>query len=249
MTAVLWVGNKSLSHVLACIERTKNRLLDAGESEAARTQIIQAVMSYWSAHPGVALSIVEKLLNYGILSPATVIQWALVNYAGARRGGALAQAHVFELVFNTVVKVTNRLHQVILFPSKPANGQGADGDVDMANNNGAVNGGPPDETKTAEIKAMRDLFSLMDDSLVAWASGSKDEMIEVADDSTLDRERLVRRWGDRWARVFRRRAAMEEAFLLEAQKPKPEAETAVGGGAEKPQNGNGQIASSDDVIE
>ena len=214
MTSVLWVGSKSLSHVLACIERTKNRLLDAGESEAARLQIISAVMTYWSAHPGVALSIVEKLLNYSILSPATVIQWALVNYAGARRGGALAQAHVYELVFNTVAKVTSRVRQVVQSaPPQPANGNGtADGDVTMAE------GGASDEAKTAEIKAMRDLFRLMDDSLVAWASGSKDELIEVADGTTPEREKLVRRWGERWLRVFRRRAAIEEAFLLEVGK-------------------------------
>src|SRR5512142_2361279 len=82
-TAVLWVGSKSLSHVLAGIERSKDRLLDAGAvSEAARAQIIAAVMAYWGAHPGVAVSIVEKLLNYAILSPAVVIQWALSSHDG-----------------------------------------------------------------------------------------------------------------------------------------------------------------------
>ena len=78
MTAICWVGSKSLSHVLACIDRTKTRLLEAGNSsEAARAQIISAVMSYWHAHPGIALSITKKLLNYYILTTFTLVESAL----------------------------------------------------------------------------------------------------------------------------------------------------------------------------
>ncbi|KAK4123231.1 hypothetical protein N657DRAFT_690868 [Parathielavia appendiculata] len=41
---------------------------------------ISATMAYWSAHPGVALVTIEKLLNYSILTPETVINWALVMF-------------------------------------------------------------------------------------------------------------------------------------------------------------------------
>jgi nuclear cap-binding protein subunit 1 len=197
VTAVLWVGSKSLSHVLAAIERTKDRLLDAGSaSEAARTQIISAVIDYWAAHPGVAVAIVEKLLNYSILSPESVIQWALVSRAGASRGDALSWAWTYEMVANTVTKVTRRVRQVATV---------------------AEAGAEVDETREREIAAMRNLFRSMDDALVAWASGSKDEMIEATDGDG-EHERLVRRWGERWSRVFRRKAAIEEAFLIEAAK-------------------------------
>ncbi|KAI1498508.1 MIF4G like-domain-containing protein [Biscogniauxia marginata] len=188
MTAVCWVGSKSLSHVLACIERTKDRLLDAGAaSEAARAQIITAVMSYWSAHPGVAISIVEKLLNYSIVTPGSVIDWALVSDRAGPYGQALSKAWVFELVFNTVVKVTGRLRQVV----SGGIGEGAE----------------------EEVAAMRDLFKGMDDALISWAQGTKDQIMDpmVSDGG----EDLVKRWGERWLRVFRRRSAIEEAFLLE----------------------------------
>ncbi len=226
-TAVLWVGSKSLSHVLAAIERTKDRLLDAGGvSEAARAQIITAVMAYWSAHPGVALSIVEKLLNYSILSPETVIQWALVSHAGAHRGRTLADAYVFELVFNTVVKVTSRLRQVVASSAaitikKQANNE-LDGDSAMESD-GIGN----DEAQTAEAEATaaRHLFRLIDDAMVAWASGTKDEMVEDGDignghgpNTPAERNVMVQRWGQRWLRVFRRRSAIEEAFLLDVDK-------------------------------
>jgi nuclear cap-binding protein subunit 1 len=188
MTTVCWVGSKSLSHVLACIERTKDRLLDAGAaSEAARAQIITAVVNYWSAHPGVAISIIEKLLNYSIVTPGAVVDWALVGDRAGPYGQALSKAWVFELVFHTVVKVTMRLRQVV-----------KDG---------------VSEGLQEEIATMRELFRAMDDALVSWAQGTKDQMMDpsVSDGG----EDLVKRWGERWLRVFRRRAAIEEAFLAE----------------------------------
>ncbi|RYO77998.1 hypothetical protein DL766_010499 [Monosporascus sp. MC13-8B] len=189
VTVVCWVGSKSLSHVLACIERTKDRLLDAGAaSEAARAQIITAVMSYWSAHPGVAITIVEKLLNYSIITPASVIDWALVSDRAGLYGEALSKAWVFELVFNTVVKVTGRLRQVV--------------------SAGGLSGVAEDE-----VVGMRDLFKAMEDALISWAEGTKDQIMDpVVSDGGED---LIKRWGQRWLRVFRRRSAIEEAFLVE----------------------------------
>ena len=213
VTCVLHVGSKSLSHVLAAIERTKDRLTDAGAaSDAARTQIISATMAYWAAHPGVALCIIEKLLNYSILTPQTVIAWALVGRAGNTRGEALSTAYVYEMVFNTVVKVTGRVRQLVATPPDA----GADA-TDEA------------ETRDREINAMRALFAAIEDALASWADGSKDEML-MTDDENGEADKLVRRWGQRWLRVFRRRAAIEEAFLVEAEKERARRELTAGGG-------------------
>ncbi|KAI2643513.1 MIF4G like-domain-containing protein [Xylaria nigripes] len=195
MTAVCWVGSKSLSHVLACIERTKDRLIDAGAaSEAARAQIITAVMNYWSAHPGVALSIIEKLLNYSIITPSTVVDWALVGDRAGAQGQALSKAWVFELVYHTVVKVTSRLRQVLQSGTS--------------------------ENSQEETTAMRDLFKSIDDALVSWSQGTKDQLTDPA--ASGGDEELVMRWGERWLRVFRRRMAIEEAFLAENQTTRSE---------------------------
>lgn len=202
VTAVLHMGSKTLSHVLAAIERNKDRLLDIGAaSDAAREQILDSVASYWAAHPGVAVTIVEKLLNYSILSPLTVVRWALVSKAGRETGGALAEGYVYEVVFNTVVKVSARVRSVLAGPAAAKSG----GDTAM--------GG----TEEVEVRAMRELFGGISDALVAWADGSKDEMIGEGDEDR-GRDRLVKRWGSRWLRVFRRRAAIEEAFVQEAER-------------------------------
>ncbi|KAK7953964.1 hypothetical protein PG988_014658 [Apiospora saccharicola] len=196
MTAICWVGSKSLSHVLACIERTKDRLLDVGAaSEAARLQIITSVISYWSAQPGVAVVIIEKLLNYSIVTPGAVIDWALVSGKAGPGGEALSKSWVFELVLNTVVKVTSRVRQVLA-------------------------SGVADGAAETEVAAMRDLFKSMDDALTSWAEGSKDQMMDPAepmDGLGGKRAELVQRWGERWLRVFRRRSAIEEAHMLAAK--------------------------------
>ncbi|KAL2023829.1 hypothetical protein VTK56DRAFT_1096 [Thermocarpiscus australiensis] len=221
VTCVLHVGSKSLSHVLAAIERTKDRLADAGAaSDAARTQIVAAVMAYWSAHPGVALAIVEKLLNYSILTPATVVNWALLARAGSTRGEALAAAHIYEMVFNTVAKVTGRVRQLVLRGSPSSD---------------------DDATRELEIKRMRALFASIEDALASWASGTKDEMLEAAGDNG-EVDGHVRRWGERYLRVFRRKRAIEEAFLAEAARERERAgeareEEAVKEGENENENG------------
>jgi nuclear cap-binding protein subunit 1 len=203
MTTVCAVGAKSLSHILTYIDRTKGRLIEVGgASEAARAQIISSVMAYWRNHPGVALSIVEKLLNYGILTPLSVVEWVLLagpsssaaGRDGRRLGESLAGAHMFEMVVHTIAKVTGRVRQVALASAD---------ELDYA----------------PEAKAMRDLFRTMDEALIGWADGSKDLDGDVEDDA-MDAEKvlLVRRWAGRWMRVFRRKAAFQDAFLAEVAK-------------------------------
>lgn len=199
MTSICWVGSKSLSHVLACIDRTKGRLLDVGSTDAARSQIISAVMAYWSAHPGVALSIVEKLLNYSILTPFSVVDWALIASTpsnGTEGGTSLGQPHIFELVSNTVAKVTSRARQVAASPDSTA------------------------EEREREIKGLRDVVKAVNDALVSWAGGSKDELMEQGDGSS-EEEAMIRRWGQRWLRVFQRVAAVEETAVVAAAAANP----------------------------
>ncbi|KAG6041061.1 hypothetical protein E4U41_006084 [Claviceps citrina] len=210
MTAVCWVGSKSLSHVLACIDRTKARLMDAGSSSpAARSQVISSVMNYWSAHPGVALSIIEKLLNYSILTPLSIVDWTLVASTpinGAQGGAALGQAHMYELITNTVTKVSGRVRQLLTSP-----------DAD-------------EQTRDKEVALMRDLFRAINDALASWASGSKDQLMEDGDGFS-DGEAMIRRWAQRWQRVFQRLAAIEETFVAEAKSGRWAADVVADGAA------------------
>ena len=202
VTSICFVGSKSLSHVLSCIERNKERLLAIGSaSQRARCQIITSVMEYWTDQPGIAINIIDKLLNYTILSPLSVLEWALSEYMAA--GAILSKPHIFEMISATVGKVTNRMRQIVAARTQPGL---YDPQLSVI-----------DETLTRERSDMAALFKFIEDSIVSVAAGSNDELMERGDGSgDLPEDAILRQWGRRWLRVFRRKAAVEEAFITDA---------------------------------
>jgi nuclear cap-binding protein subunit 1 len=165
-------------------------------------------MEYWKHQPGVGLNIIDKLLNYTILIPMSVIEWALVDHV--QRGTALSEAWVYEMISSTVGKVTNRVRQIVAALRRP---------------------GLPEEqvallkeTLEREMSDMKTLFGSIDDALLSFRDGNQDQMME-ADSQSQNESTLVRSWGARWMRVFQRKYAVEENWIKEElAKPLPEPE-------------------------
>jgi nuclear cap-binding protein subunit 1 len=206
MTAVCFIGSKSLSHVLSCIERCKERLLNIGpQSEAARRQIVKSVVEYWKDQPGTAVNIVDKLLNYTIVTPESVILWALGAEA-LGNGSALAEGWRYEMIAVTVGKVTNRVRQIVQARVQAVAGGLPDDQIKML-----------EETLEKERHAMRQLFGNIDDSVSGIAQGASDSFIEAEGTIGFGEQeaKLIKMWGERWGRVFRRKLAVEEAVVGE----------------------------------
>jgi nuclear cap-binding protein subunit 1 len=200
VTCICYIGSKSLSHVLSCIDRCKDRLISISTSSSpAQRQIIESVMDYWHDQPGIGVSIVDKLLNYSILTPLSVVEWALGGKANN-----LAESHVLELVMLTVQKVVRRVRGVV--KSRDAPDLPADQQFIL------------DKTLTIERANMRAMFQLMEDALVGWAQGSKDQLTDGG--GSEEEDELIKQWGERWLKVFRRRVHFEEAWLAEAENAK-----------------------------
>ncbi|CAK4033002.1 cap binding [Lecanosticta acicola] len=215
MTAILSIGSKSLSHVLSTIDRCKDRLLAIGQqSEAARRQVISSVVEFWADHPGTAVNIVDKLLNYSIITPMSVIQWALNDRMD--RGRALASSQVYEMVSITMFKVTNRVRQV----SRERNNLNLSFEQRKQ----------IDEALPRERHGMLDLFTAIGDAVAGVATGAQDEMIERFDGESVEQD-LIQQWGMRWVRVWKRKAAVEEAIVGEAAVGPLEEPAVVDGGA------------------
>jgi nuclear cap-binding protein subunit 1 len=221
VTAICRLGAKSLSHVLSCIERGKERLLQiAAESPAARRQIVASVVEYWKDQPGVAVRIIDILLNYTILAPITVVEWVFGDHMGA--GEALTESWVYEMVANTVAKVTKRNRQIALARLQKGLPQEQ---VDMV-----------EATLTKDRDASRELFKYIEDAVNGVAQGAADKLIEKESSGELSAEsaELIRNWGKRWHTVFVRKAQVEESIVGEeavetrikllAAEPEPEPE-------------------------
>jgi nuclear cap-binding protein subunit 1 len=206
VTSICFVGAKSLSHFLSCIERCKERLLAIGpQSSAARRQIITSVLEYWKYNPGVGINIIDKLLNYTILTPMSVVEWVLRDQVDS--GRILAKHFAYEIVSTTIWKVTNRVRQVLAATWH--------------------RGLPEDQIKMLtdtldrEQRDMRELFKVIEDALVSIAEGSSDMQMDNGYGDT-NEEKLVQAWGQRWLRVFKRKIAVEEAFITDVMSTKVE---------------------------
>lgn len=220
VTAICRLGAKSLSHVLSCIERGKDRLLEISSNEVARRQIVASVVEYWKDQPGVAVRIIDILLNYTILAPMTVVQWVFGSHMGA--GEALTESWVFEMVSNTVAKVTNRNRQIASARLQKGLPQEQ---VEMV-----------EATLAKDRDAARELFKYIEDSMRGVAEGSADVLQEKQANGSLSEEQveLIRAWGKRWHIVFVRKAQVEESVVGEdavearikllAAEPEPEPE-------------------------
>ncbi|KAF9892187.1 hypothetical protein FE257_002593 [Aspergillus nanangensis] len=244
VTAICFVGSKSLSHVLSCIERNKERLLSIGpKSPIARRQIVTSVMEYWAGQPGIGINIIDKLLNYTILTPLSVVEWVLIDKLEA--GATLSKAHVYEMISGTVGKVTNRLRQIV----------GARTQAGLYEPQLSV----LDETLNRERGDMQALFKVIEDSLVSVAAGSHDELMERGDGSgNLPEDEILRQWGHRWLRVFRRKLGVEESFIVEAmasatpvgtEAPPPPSPREEHSMANAPGDGDIDVADADGPIE
>ena len=223
VTSICFLGSKSLSHVLSQIERCKDRLLSIGnQSELARRQIITSVMDYWHEKPGIGVNVVDKLLNYTILTPISVVLWVLSDELG--KGEGLVLSHVFEMVSSTVTKVTTRVRQIVVARNQPG----------LPSDQVAI----LDETLSKERDEMGKLFAVIEDGLVGVAGGSVDDMAESGDQDWKG-ETMMRGWGGRWLRVFRRKMAVEEAWLQETMSPAVHGVDDLGIDMAVEQNGDG----------
>jgi nuclear cap-binding protein subunit 1 len=196
ITAICFLGSKSLSHVLSLIERCKDRLLSLGHSSpSTRHQIISSVLQYWTPAPGVGVNIIDKLLNYTILTPLSVIEWALVHPDSANEGKELCRSHIFEMLAATTSKVTNRVRQII--KSRDQDGL------------------PPPQvellqrTLEQERESQKELFGVIESALVGFAAPRGLDAI------TQEQSDLARLWARRWLAVYRRKISVEDTFLAD----------------------------------
>lgn len=180
-------------------------------------------MQYWCEKPGVGVNVVDKLLNYTILTPMSVITWALVDNIG--KGKILTHAHIYEMVASTMHKVTNRIRQIVVARNQRA----------LPSEQVSI----LDETLTKERGDMAELFVVIEDALAGVEMGMVDEMAESADQDGSEYT-LLRGWGARWLRVFRRKMAVEEAWvgeMLGAGDEMNEEDLAGEGGLDSDENG------------
>ncbi|KAF3273215.1 hypothetical protein TWF970_009251 [Orbilia oligospora] len=190
MTCICHIGAKSLSHVLSCIERCKEKLTQLGqESSQAQRQIVGTVMRYWADQPGIGANVIDKLLNYSILTPLSVIEWVVLDAGGE----VLPRGHAWEMVNTTTRKVVLRTRNL-------ASARGEDL--------------PEEQIATAEqqhevAKAEQaELFKVVMEGLGRYEDGG----VVVGKEGTSGEDvELLKWWAASWLRALKRQRDIEEA--------------------------------------
>ena len=184
-TCVCFAGSKSLSHLLSYVERCRERLLAlSATGEESKRQIITSVMEYWSEKPGTGINVVDKLLNYTILSPISIVGWV---FERSQKEELLTRPYAFELVAGTVFKVTNRVRQII--SARNQDNLSLE-QVELLN-----------ETLAKEKDQMNELFDEVEAQLDRL--GSSADTISDTDASE------ITGWAQRWLHTFQRKRQVE----------------------------------------
>jgi nuclear cap-binding protein subunit 1 len=209
-TAMVWVGSKSLSHVLAIVDRSKSLLssLMAENSTARQSQTLESILTYWQHQTGTAAIITLKLVNYQVFSPEGIIAWAFG--AGSDGGRALSKVFFWEIVTGVLSKVTAKVKEVVAVVRTP----GLD-DAKRA------------EVKTvldAEMASLRALYAQVKQGLGNLRDGQV-PVSQAGVATTEEDETLIKAWVAKWARCIERREGVVEMWLKEELAkpiPKPE---------------------------
>jgi nuclear cap-binding protein subunit 1 len=209
MTAMCHNGAKSVSHITAAMDRSKTRLQEARQaSPGVGRQIVEAVVTYWKDQPGNAVNIVDKLLNYNIILPDSVIEWAL-GPGSLSNGAVLSQAWRYEIVAKTMTKVTGRVQEIAQAKVKLEVENDYEPTEKLQQSIPQVN-----DILDAERPAMRQLFATIDDAVSGVSAGAADGFLETPQSD--EDAALIKTWGEKWLRTFRRKLAVVEARVSEA---------------------------------
>ncbi|KAJ2602788.1 Nuclear cap-binding protein subunit 1 [Coemansia sp. RSA 1722] len=105
---VLLLGSKTLSHMLNAIEKFTPALQRFADSAEAKLAIARTVEDFWLRHPQFFVMTIDKLIDYRIIDPITVVEMLFDE----EHVGQWCKFHLWEILRNTINKVNLRVAQL-----------------------------------------------------------------------------------------------------------------------------------------
>ncbi|RUP49695.1 hypothetical protein BC936DRAFT_141787 [Jimgerdemannia flammicorona] len=105
---VLLLGSKSFSHVLNVVERYLSVLQSLNTTAEARLHTVKIVASFWRNNTQFLGILLDKLLNYRVVDPVSVIAWIFEQEQIENFG----RSFLWEILKNTLNKVISRVAQI-----------------------------------------------------------------------------------------------------------------------------------------
>ncbi|KAG2230494.1 hypothetical protein INT48_009869 [Thamnidium elegans] len=105
---LLLVGSKSFSHILNVVERYLDVLRFVNTTPEGRLHTVQIVASFWKNNTQFLGILLDKLLNYRVIDPTSVITWIFEE----EQLKVVSKSFIWEILKNTLSKVNSRVVQV-----------------------------------------------------------------------------------------------------------------------------------------
>ncbi|KAI8083062.1 armadillo-type protein [Halteromyces radiatus] len=105
---LLLVGSKSFSHVLNVVERYLEVMRHFNGTHEEKVRTVEIVATFWKNNTQFLCILLDKLLNYRIVDPASVIAWIFDPKQLENAG----RSYIWEILKNTLNKVVSRAAQI-----------------------------------------------------------------------------------------------------------------------------------------
>ncbi|KAJ3062363.1 Nuclear cap-binding protein subunit 1 [Podochytrium sp. JEL0797] len=106
---VLFLGTKSFSHFLNVVERYVKVLQTINAQEADRSHTVSIVAAFWAQNPQNLEICLDKLMNYRVVDPPSIIRWVLDMEV---LGENYSRIHLWRILRNVVGKVNSKVTQL-----------------------------------------------------------------------------------------------------------------------------------------
>lgn len=209
VTTATSVGSKSLSHFLNVVERTKDVFVELVGEEAslkpeAEKQIVKSILEFWTHTPGNGVMVVDKLLNYLLVSPDAVVEAVLADLGSVTDAGrVLSKGWAWEMVERVLGKVVGRVRGVVAAYRKPGLEDAKRDEIH--------------KVLDSEVLRLNTLVELVIERVAAIA-----ELVPAIEALTDEEKTLVTSWCAKWRVAVKRRGDVEVQWVKEEMgKPIP----------------------------
>ncbi|KAI9311540.1 armadillo-type protein [Dichotomocladium elegans] len=165
--STLLVGSKSFSHVLNVVERYLDVLRYVNGTPEARLHTVQIIAEFWKENRQFMGILLDKLLNYRIIDPASIISWVFEKQQLDRASNFYA----WEILQNTLAKVVARVSQV--------RGKLESAKATYRENEAARAKQPASEMALAEKQQESDTLRILENSLSTVTRDQKEVFMSV----------------------------------------------------------------------
>ncbi|KAI8333346.1 armadillo-type protein [Chlamydoabsidia padenii] len=105
---LLLVGCKSFSHVLNVVERYLEVMRHLNGTHEEKMRTVKTVATFWKSNTQFLCILLDKLLNYRIVDPTSVIAWVFESDQLENAG----RSYIWDILKNTLNKVVSRASQI-----------------------------------------------------------------------------------------------------------------------------------------